>query len=104
MSEHTHDIHKEVRGYILVFVALAALTIITVAVKYLHLEIKEAIVLALCIAAIKGSLVACYFMHLISERKLIYYVLILTMVFFISLAILLLSGHHGTQTGVQFVS
>jgi caa(3)-type oxidase subunit IV len=37
---------------------------------------------ALLVATIKGSLVACYFMHLISEKKLIYAVLVLTVVFF----------------------
>jgi cytochrome c oxidase subunit IV len=40
---------------------------------------------ALIVATIKGSLVACYFMHLISEKKLIYAVLGLTIFFFIAL-------------------
>ena len=34
--------------------------------------------MALFVATIKGSLVACYFMHLISEKKLIYAVLVVT--------------------------
>jgi cytochrome c oxidase subunit 4 len=89
MAGHTvEDIKKETRGYILVFVALAALTVVTVAVSYLHLSIAPAIALALFIATIKGSLVACFFMHLISERKLIYSVLILTVVFFAVLMLL----------------
>jgi cytochrome c oxidase subunit 4 len=93
MAGHTVDeIKKETRGYILVFVALAALTVVTVAVSYLHLSVGPAIVLALFIATIKGSLVACFFMHLISERKLIYSVLILTVVFFIALMVLPLSS------------
>jgi caa(3)-type oxidase subunit IV len=41
-----------------------------------------AITVALLVATVKGSLVACYFMHLISEKKLIYGVLVLTAVFF----------------------
>ena len=83
MAGHTvEEIKKETRGYIVVFVALAALTVVTVAVSYLHLSVGPAIALALFIASIKGSLVACFFMHLISERKLIYSVLILTVVFF----------------------
>jgi caa(3)-type oxidase subunit IV len=40
---------------------------------------------ALLIATVKGSLVACYFMHLISEKKLILWVMLLTVVFFIVL-------------------
>jgi cytochrome c oxidase subunit 4 len=92
MAGHTvEDIKKETRGYILVFVALAALTVITVGVSYLHLSVGPAIALALLIATIKGSLVACFFMHLISERKLIYSVLILTVVFFAALMLLPLS-------------
>jgi caa(3)-type oxidase subunit IV len=44
-----------------------------------------AIAVALAIATVKGSLVACYFMHLISEKKLVLWVLALTVVFFIVL-------------------
>ncbi len=87
------EIKKHVRTYILVFVALMALTIVTVAVSYLHLSVGWAIAVALFIATIKGSLVAGFFMHLISEKKLIYATLILTFVFFIALMILPTSGY-----------
>jgi len=82
---HAADLKKHVRAYILVFVSLMALTVVTVAVSYLHLPVHQAIAVALVIATIKGSLVACYFMHLISEKKLILWVLALTVVFFIVL-------------------
>ena len=62
-----------------------ALTIVTVAVSYLHLPLPMAVTVALLVATVKGSLVACYFMHLISEEKLIYAVLGLTAVFFVVL-------------------
>jgi cytochrome c oxidase subunit 4 len=81
------DIDKHVRTYILVFVILAALTVVTVGVAYLPLSMGLAIALALVIATIKGTLVACYFMHLISEKKLIYIVLAITVTFFIVLMI-----------------
>jgi len=81
-SDHAVDIDRHVRIYITVFVALMVLTIITVAVSRLHLSVPVAVTVALVVATIKGSLVACYFMHLISEKKLIYAVLILTAVFF----------------------
>ncbi len=80
--EEAVDIKKHIRVYIAVFVALAALTVITVAISYLHLTMPSAVSVALLIATIKGSLVASYFMHLISEKKLIYWVLLLTVVFF----------------------
>ena len=83
--DHAADIDRHVRIYVTVFVALMALTVITVAVSYLHLPPKTAIVVALFIATIKGGLVACYFMHLISEKKLIYAVLVITAIKFIAL-------------------
>ncbi len=92
------DIQKHVRTYVLVFVALLALTVITVAVSYLHLSILPAVILALTIACIKGALVASYFMHLISEKKLVYFTLILTVIFFITLVALPLLGYHDPIT------
>lgn len=82
------DIDKHVRIYVTVFVSLMALTLITVSVSYLHLPVRMAIAVALFIAAVKGSLVASYFMHLISEKKLIFAVLALTVVFFVVLLFL----------------
>ena len=79
------EIKKHVRVYLMVFVALAALTAVTVGVATIRLPIHLAVGLALVIATVKGSLVACYFMHLISEVKVIYWVLIITVVFFIVL-------------------
>ncbi len=88
MDEHAVDVKKHVRIYITVFVALLALTLITVAVSYLDLPTAAAVAVALLIASVKGSLVACYFMHLISERKLIFLVLLFTAVFFFGLLLL----------------
>ena len=85
LVDHSADIDKHVRVYVIVFVALMALTIVTVAVSYLDLSTPVAIAVALFVATIKGSLVACYFMHLISEKKLIYVVLVITVVKFVAL-------------------
>jgi cytochrome c oxidase subunit 4 len=84
-SDHAADIDRHVRVYITVFVALMALTLITVAVSYLHLSTPMAVTVALFVATVKGSLVACYFMHLISEKRLIYAVLVITVVKFVAL-------------------
>jgi cytochrome c oxidase subunit 4 len=92
-SDHVIDIDKHVRVYITVFVALMVLTIITVAISYLDLAIPIAVTVALLVAVIKGSLVACYFMHLISEKRLIYGVLALTVAFFIALMVLPVATH-----------
>ena len=84
-SDHAADIDRHVRVYITVFVALMALTIITVAISRVHLPVPIAVSVAMLVALVKGSLVACYFMHLVSEKKLIYAVLALTAVFFAAL-------------------
>jgi cytochrome c oxidase subunit 4 len=87
-ADHAHDIDKQVRIYITVFVSLMALTIITVAISRFHPPVAVAVSIAMLVATIKGSLVACYFMHLISEKKLIYAVLGLTVAFFVVLLFL----------------
>jgi cytochrome c oxidase subunit 4 len=78
------EIKREVRVYLIVFGALAALTVVTVASFYglKSYPVYVAILVALAIASVKGFLVAGYFMHLLSEKKLIYAVLILTVFFF----------------------
>jgi len=84
MSDHSspEEIKKEVTRYIAVFVALIVGTIITVAASYLHINsVAETVAIALFIASIKGFLVAGYFMHLISEKKMIYGILIATVFF-----------------------
>ena len=93
-SDHAADIDKHVRVYITVFVALMALTIITVAISRFHLPVHIAVTVALLVAIVKGSLVACYFMHLISEKKLILAVLLLTVVFFVALLFLPIATVH----------
>ena len=97
MDAHgAEDIRKHVRTYMMVFGALMALTVVTVAVSYLHLPVAMAIVVALIVATVKGSLVALFFMHLIDERKLVYYVLALTVIFFIFLMFIPLATNLDT--------
>lgn len=86
MDAHAHsvdDIKKSVKTYMMVFGTLLVLTGVTVGVSYVHLPIAAAVSVALIVATIKGSLVALYFMHLLHERKAIYWVLTLTLIFFI---------------------
>lgn len=81
MSDLTHveDVKKHVRIYISVFAALAVLTVVTVGIGYMDLPIIPALVVGLTIATIKGALVAGYFMHLITERRLIQSVVVLSL-------------------------
>ena len=101
-NAHHHSpeqIRKEMRVYVTVFLGLAVLTAVTVYACYgLKLPVHTAIIVALIIASIKGFLVAGFFMHLLSEKKVIYGVLILTVVFFIFLMTLPIS-HHANPFG-----
>ena len=88
MENHAAEIDRQVHGYMVVFVALIALTAITVGVSYLHLEVHNAVMVALAIAIFKASLVALFFMHLISERQVIFVILAFTVAFFVVLMLL----------------
>ena len=86
-----HDVRKDVKKYIAVFVALLVGTVITVGMYYVHIpSLAATIAIALFIATIKAALVAGFFMHLISERKAIYAVLLATVFFFASMMYLIL--------------
>ena len=82
------EIKKHVKVYVSVFAALAFLTLVTVTVSYLHLTPVKAVLVALFIAGVKASLVACFFMHLISEKKVIFSILVFTVIFFLLVLIL----------------
>ncbi len=88
-------VREHLRVYVMVFVALAVLTIVTVAISYLHLPTALAISVAMVVATVKASLVAGYFMHLLSEEKVILYLLVLCAAFLVFLFFLPL----GTETG-----
>ena len=88
MAHDAAEIDRHVRTYVMVFASLLVLTGVTVGVYYLHLPVLPAIGLALVIATVKAALVACFFMHLISEKHLIFAVLILTVMFFAVLLLL----------------
>jgi cytochrome c oxidase subunit 4 len=102
-GQHQHDdIRKHMGQYYVVFVALLCLTAVTVGVSYLHLTRPLAITVALVIASVKAGLVAAVFMHLISEKKVIFAILLLTALFFmllIALPNLTVFEHHSGMPG-----
>ncbi len=88
-------VKEHLRVYVMVFVALAVLTVVTVAISYLNLPTALAITVAMVVATVKAGLVAGYFMHLLSEEKVILYLLVLCAAFLVFLFALPL----GTETG-----
>ena len=88
------EVNRHVRAAYYVFGSLLVLTGFTVGAYFLPKHL--AITLALLIATTKGSLVAAWFMHLVSERKLILWMLVLTFFLFVPLLLLptLTVGDH----------
>ncbi len=89
-------VKEHVRVYVMVFVALAVLTVVTVAIAYLHLPTALAIAVAMVVATVKAGLVAGYFMHLLSEEKVILWLVLLCAAFLVALMALPV----GTETGI----
>jgi cytochrome c oxidase subunit 4 len=98
----THDVAKQVRGYLMVFGALLGLTLITVGVSYLDLPEVETVVVALIIATTKASLVAMFFMHLKGERPMVTWPLALTTFLFVALLGSLLMSEADHLFGARF--
>ena len=87
-TESPEEFKKHLGKYYVVFVALLCLTAITVGVSYLRLARPLAIGIALAIATVKAGMVAAVFMHLVSEKKVIFAVLLLTALFFLLVLLL----------------
>ena len=83
-----NNMTHHIANYRKVFIYLLIGTALTVGATYLEFNVEDsiagAIFVGLLIASIKGYLVAANFMHLNSERKMIYWILLLT-VFFLTL-------------------
>tara|TARA_Y100000758_G_scaffold195975_1_gene139769 strand:+ start:712 stop:1005 length:294 start_codon:yes stop_codon:yes gene_type:complete len=78
-----------IANYRKVFIYLLIGTALTVGATYLEFNVEDsiagAIFVGLLIASIKGYLVAANFMHLNSEKKIIYWILGLTVFFLVLL-------------------
>ena len=84
-AEH---VRAHVRVYLTVFASLAVLTVVTVAISYLRLPTTYAIMAAMVVASVKAGLVAAYFMHLLTEERVVHWVLLLTIAFFVTLMLI----------------
>ncbi len=97
-----HDINKEIKRFYLVFVALMALTFLTLKASDLNIGVAAAVVVALIIATAKASLVASFFMHLIAEKKIIYVILIFTGIFFVGMLLLTVAAKYDLPEGTVY--
>jgi len=84
-----NNMTHHIANYRKVFIFLLIGTTLTVWASYMEFNVQNsiagAIFVGLTIAFIKGYLVAANFMHLNSERKMIYWILLLTIFFLILL-------------------
>lgn len=95
MSEEHPELYKNyTRRCLYVFLAVACGTLLMVTASFLPLGNRHFnIALVLAAACVNAILVASFLMHLISERKLIYTVLIFTAIFFVGLMGLTVYAH-----------
>lgn len=86
----------QVRGYLAIFGALLALTVLTVAVSYLPLPAAPTVAFGLAIATAKATLVVLFFMHLKGEKPMVVWPLALTVLLFAALFAFILwtEGDH----------
>ena len=79
------DVAHHVTTYKNVFVLLLICTVITVGASYFDFNVPNSVAggifVGLSIAFFKGYLVASNFMHLKTEKKIIHYILLLTVLF-----------------------
>jgi len=84
-----NNMTHHIANYRKVFIFLLIGTALTVLASYMEFNVQNsiagAIFVGLTIAFIKGYLVAANFMHLNSEKKMIYWILLLTIFFLILL-------------------
>lgn len=92
---------KHIRSAIGVFVALLVLTVVTVGASYIRLGKSGNIILALIIATFKAGLVAAIFMHLMAEKRMVFRVLLFTVIFFAGLLFLTLGTLHDSVSTVH---
>ena len=98
---HAVDLNRYIRLCGVVFLVVLCTTSGMIATSFMHLgegwTLKVTLILA--IAVVNAFLVAGYLMHLLSEKKLIYTVLIFTVCFFIGLMGLTVWAMHDFPSG-----
>ncbi len=100
----SQNIKQEARKHLLIYGLLLFLTAVNFIVSKLSLLGEQTVFIVLSVAFVQGVLIAGYFMHLISEKKLIHFVLILTLIFFLGLLLLPVMEFWGRLFGTVHVS
>jgi caa(3)-type oxidase subunit IV len=89
-----HAFRSQVRRSLCVFAVVVCGTFLMVGASFLSLPSRTYnIALVLAAAAVNATLVATFLMHLLSEKKMIYSVLLFTAIFCVALMALTLGAH-----------
>lgn len=81
-EDHEQHVAQHLKKYLMVGGLLLVFTIITVALSYVDFgSAKANMAIGMLVATFKAGLVAAIFMHLSAEKKLIYRILIFTVIF-----------------------
>ena len=82
----SNDMNHHIKVYRNVFIGLLIFTVLTVSASYFNFSyVWIGVTVGLSIAFVKGYLVAANFMHLNNEKKPIYMILGMTVIFFLVL-------------------
>ena len=100
----SHNDGVPVKGYLLAFGALLALTLATVAISRLAIPATPALLLGLAVATVKASLVAACFMHVTSERAIVRLTLAFTVICCAALFGLMLWTEADHVLGTEFTT
>lgn len=103
MSEsHPVDFKSYVRTCVFVFIAVLCAVSLMIWISFLqHVGWPAKAGMILAVAACNAFVVAGFLMHLISEKKMIYTILSVTVTFVIGLFVLTIYAMHDFPTGTQ---
>ncbi len=104
MDMTNQDIQKETKNYLVIFGGLLILTGVSLGVHFMHLPVQLSIVIIIGIALTQAAISAAYYMHLISEKKLIFFVLAMAASFFLAMILLISFGHFNVPEGTSHVA
>lgn len=102
-SSNPAHIQKQVKTYLAVFVGLIVLTLVAVGVSRLDLAVSARITIVVVFALLQAFLSVGYLMHLNAEKKLVYAVLLLTVVLFVALLLLPILSEADSTAGFVHV-
>ena len=97
----TNEPFIAIRTYLIIIVALIALTLLTVGISFLSLSTGWHLGFGLSVGVLKASLVALYFMHLIHCPRLMWMIVIVSLVWLLGVLMVLTYCDYLTRGLIQ---